>query len=53
MGGQIRKRKPFGDTQLDQQRGDWELECVLTSYCGEECTVRLSAAAEKNNIIWN
>lgn len=36
-----------------QQRGDWELECVWMSYCGEECTVRLSAAAEKNNIIWN
>ena len=30
MGGQIRKRKPFGDTQLDKQRGDWILAPIST-----------------------
>lgn len=30
MDGQIRKRKPFGDTQLDKQRGAWILAPIST-----------------------
>ena len=30
MDGQVRKREPFGDTQLDKQRGDWILAPIST-----------------------
>ena len=30
MDGQVRKREPCGDTQLDKQRGDWILAPIST-----------------------